>query len=99
VYLARLGRRSAAHADAEAVLKRNPPPLFRYQVAGIFALTSATHPKDADNAVRVLATALHDHAGLEHLDSDPDLAPIRKDPRFQAVAEAAKKLNAPLGRR
>jgi tetratricopeptide (TPR) repeat protein len=98
VYLARLGKRDLAHADAAEVLKRNPPPLFRYQVAGIFALTSASHPKDADEAVKLLAAALHDHGGLEHVDSDPDLASLRKDARFQSVVLAAKKLNTPLSK-
>jgi tetratricopeptide (TPR) repeat protein len=98
VYLARLGKRDLAHADAAEVLKRNPPPLFRYQVAGIYALTSGTHPKDADEAVTLLAAALHDRGGMEHVDSDPDLAPLRKDARFQSVVLAAKKLNAPLSR-
>ncbi len=98
VYLARLGEREAAHADAAEVLKRNPTPLFRYQVAGIFALTSATHPKDADAALKLLAYALHDRGGLEFVDSDPDLTPLRKDVRYDAVVAAAKKLNAPLSK-
>jgi serine/threonine protein kinase/lipoprotein NlpI len=99
VYLARLGKRDLAHADAAEVLKRNPPPLFRYQVAGVFALTSTTHPKDADEAVKLLAAALHDRGGLEHVDTDPDLVALRKDARFQSVVQAAKKLSAPLATR
>jgi serine/threonine protein kinase/cytochrome c-type biogenesis protein CcmH/NrfG len=99
VYLARLRQRDAAHADAAEVLQRNPPPLLRYQVAGVFALTSISHAQDADQAVKLLAAAMHDHGGLEYVDTDPDLAPLRRDARFQAVVQAAKKLNTPLGGR
>jgi eukaryotic-like serine/threonine-protein kinase len=92
VYLARLGRRSAAHADAKEVLKRQPPPFYRYQVAGIYALTSKTHPADAEMALRLIAAALQEGVGLEYVDGDTDLEPILKQPRFKSLVDAAKTL-------
>ena len=55
-------------------------------------------PNDADEALKLLADALHDRGGLEFVDSDPDLARLRKDARFREVVAAAKKLIAPLSK-
>ncbi len=99
VYLARLGKRAAAHADAAEVLKRDPPALFRYQVAGIYALTSKTHPADANEAIRLLASAFQDRTGLEYVGSDPDLAPLGPDAGFRKLVEAARELETRAGRK
>ena len=45
VYLARLGRRDTALADAEA-LEEDRSPFIRHQAAGIYALTSRVNPDD-----------------------------------------------------
>jgi tetratricopeptide (TPR) repeat protein len=94
VLLARLGKRDTALADAAAVLKANPPPLIRYQVAGIFALTSETHPADRAEALRLLASAFRDNEGLSYVPTDPDLDPIRDDPDFRKLVDAARTLEA-----
>jgi tetratricopeptide (TPR) repeat protein len=89
VLLARLGRREAAHADARAALAGDDRPFNAYQVAGIYALTSKQQPDDAREALRLLSAALQKGVGLEYVDDDHDLDPIRGRPEFgQAVAAA-----------
>jgi serine/threonine protein kinase/predicted Zn-dependent protease len=92
VLLARLGRREAAIADATVALRLSDEPFTRYQVAGIFALTSTTHPEDRSEALRLLASALRDKEGLTLLPTDPDLKPIREDPALSRLVEAARTL-------
>jgi tetratricopeptide (TPR) repeat protein len=93
VVLARLGRRAEAHRDAVAALKADHRPFTRYQVAGIYALTARTTPSDALEAVRLLASAFRDGVGLNLVDSDSDLNPIRQRPEFQRVLDAARTLS------
>ena len=76
VYLARLGKREAAHRNAEEALQINADPATRYQIAGVYALTSKDHPEDRQEAFRLLASALKKDYGFEDLDSD------RNWPRF-----------------
>ncbi|MBA4065199.1 MAG: hypothetical protein C0501_16090 [Isosphaera sp.] len=96
---ARLGRRDAAHADAAAVLDGEPAPFTRYQAAGVFALTSKTHPDDRKEALRLLASALRDKEGLAHVPTDHDLDPVRSDPEFGKLVEAARVLAAAPAKR
>src|SRR5205085_1274043 len=50
VYLARCGRRADAHKEAEEALQLSGDPATRYQVAGVYALTSKTNPEDRAEA-------------------------------------------------
>jgi serine/threonine protein kinase/tetratricopeptide (TPR) repeat protein len=86
VLLARLGKRQAAHQDAEESLRRDVQPATVYQVAGIYALTSKQEPEDAKQAFLLLNCALDKGYGRNLLGIDPDLEPIRKDPEFQRLA-------------
>ena len=95
VYLARAGRRDAAHRAAEDALELSPDPATRYQVAGAYALTSKTHPEDRADAFRQLTAALKAGYGFQHLDNDPDLAPVRGVPEFESLVAAAKALRQP----
>ena len=90
VLLARLGRRDAATAEAEAVLSRKPIGPIVYQIAGVYALTSAEHPADRLVALRLLEEAFNQRAGLNDVDQDPDLNPIRNDPEFQRLLKATR---------
>lgn len=92
VLLARLGRREAALADAAVALALSQEPFNRYQVAGIFALTSRTHPDDRPEALRLLASALRDKEGLALVSTDPDLEALRGDPGLNRILEAARAL-------
>jgi tetratricopeptide (TPR) repeat protein len=98
VVLARLGNREAAHADAVAVLQLDPTPFTRYQMAGVYALTSGTHPADKAEALRLLASALQDREGLRQLPGDRDLDPLRADPGFHKLVVAAQTLAEVAGR-
>jgi tetratricopeptide (TPR) repeat protein len=92
VYYARLGRRNDAHRDAEQALQLNGDAATRYQVAGVYSLTSKENPDDRKEAFRLLAGALKKDYGFELLDIDPELAPIRDLPEFKNLVSAARAL-------
>jgi hypothetical protein len=58
-----------------------------YQVAGIFALTSRTHPADQDEAMRLLTSALRQGYGRDMIATDEDFAPLRSTARWQRLLE------------
>ncbi len=93
VLLARHGDRAAAHADAERCLADGPTDFARYQLAGVYAQTSRTHPADAATCYRLLADALHRGVGFDFVDDaklDPDLDPVRGRPEFRLIVDAAR---------
>jgi serine/threonine protein kinase/Tfp pilus assembly protein PilF len=90
VLLARLGKRRAAHQDAEECLRRDIQPATLYQVAGIYALTSKHTPEDAKQAFLLLNCALDKGYGRDLLGIDPDLDPIREQPDFKRLAAQLK---------
>ena len=92
VLLARAGDREAALRDAEVCLRNATDPATLYQVAGIYAQTSKVNPDDRREAIRLLASALRQGYGLELIDRDGDLDPIRKLPEFIRLVEAAREL-------
>jgi tetratricopeptide (TPR) repeat protein len=94
VLLARIGKRSAAHADAEAALLLDTQPPTLYQAACIYALTARKKPEDRLRAFQLLAGALKQGFGLQWIDEDSDLDSIRKDKEFQTIVDAAKKLHS-----
>jgi tetratricopeptide (TPR) repeat protein len=101
VLLARLGRREAALRDAEEALRLDTRPATRYQVAGIYALSSRQHADDRLEAFRLLSSALRSGYGFELLEADPDLEVVRRLPEFRRLVAAAQALRAgtPAGRR
>lgn len=89
VLLARLGQREDAHKEAERALTLSADPLITYQLAGVFAQTSAAKPTDADRAFTLLRQAIRDgFADPRTLAADPDLDPIRSRPEFTALTTA-----------
>jgi serine/threonine protein kinase/tetratricopeptide (TPR) repeat protein len=96
VLRARLGRREAAQQDARAALLRDTRAPMLYQVAGVYALSARDHPEDRREALRLLREALQQGFGLDVIDNDPDLAPLRADPQFQDLLKGAKALQARL---
>ena len=92
---ARLSKRDSALADASEALVIDPSPLTLYQVACIYAQTSKqNHPEDRREALALLSSALKNGAGLEWVDDDHDLDPVRDDPKFQEIVTAARALEA-----
>jgi eukaryotic-like serine/threonine-protein kinase len=91
VLRARLGDRAAAHADAREALKLSEAPMTKYQLAGVYALTSKARADDRREALSLLDGALRAGYGFEHLKDDPDLDPIRADAEFQKTVDAARK--------
>jgi tetratricopeptide (TPR) repeat protein len=94
VYFARLGQRDAALRDAKECLQRDTWPSTLYQVAGIYALNARQHRDDRHEAFRLLSSALRKGYGFELLAQDRDLDPIRDDPEFHKLVEAARILRA-----
>jgi serine/threonine protein kinase/tetratricopeptide (TPR) repeat protein len=93
VLRARLGDRNGALADAEAALHRERNPFRLYQVACIYALTSRQEAADRWKAYDLLAAALKGGFGLDLLATDDDLDPLRQQPEFKRLVEAATAIN------
>jgi tetratricopeptide (TPR) repeat protein len=93
VLLARLGRRDAAHKEAEQAQLLSEDWAVTYQAACVYALTSKTHPEDRKKALELLGRAYADgFRAVYKLDRDPDLAPIRGTPEFAKLASSMKNL-------
>ena len=87
---ARLGRRDLALADAKAALARDRHPATVYRAGCTYALTSRHNPADAKEALRLVSAALRQGYGLDWLGGDRDLDPIREQPEFRRLTEAAR---------
>ncbi|HKA08014.1 MAG TPA: protein kinase, partial [Gemmataceae bacterium] len=92
VLLARAGKRAAAIRDAEEALLRDTKGPNLYQVACIYALTSREEPADRVKAFELLRSGLRSGFGLDLVDTDSDLDPIRKDPAFDRIVTEARNL-------
>ncbi|MBM3980430.1 MAG: hypothetical protein FJ304_09105 [Planctomycetes bacterium] len=90
VLRARLNDRDGALKDAREALRLTERPATKYQVAGIYAMTSRAHPEDRREAFSLLDSALRDGFGFEYLDKDKELDPIRTDPEFKKIVDAAR---------
>jgi serine/threonine protein kinase/Flp pilus assembly protein TadD len=96
VLLARLGKRTEAHRDADHCLARDHQALTLYQLAGVYALTSKTTPADRRQAFRLLSAALQKGFGFDLLETDRDLDPIRRCPEFQRLVSAARAIRTTM---
>jgi serine/threonine protein kinase/Tfp pilus assembly protein PilF len=94
VLLARMGKREEAHADARAALEMDNKPSTYYQAANVYALTSRLNPDDKLLAFPLLSIALRGGFGLNVLEQDSDMDPIRKHPEFIRLQKAAQALQA-----
>ena len=96
VLLARLGETAKARRDAQECLLRERSPFYLFQMAGLYAQLSK-HEKNGDaraEALRLLGNALRNgFKDVELLKSDADLEPVRNDPAYQRLADAAMRLN------
>jgi tetratricopeptide (TPR) repeat protein len=92
VLAARLGRRAQAHADAEDALLRDAGPPRLYQAGCIYALTSRQEPEDRTRALHLLSSALRKGYGLDLVDTDHDLDPLRDLPEFRRLIAAVRAL-------
>jgi serine/threonine protein kinase/Tfp pilus assembly protein PilF len=90
VELARRGQREAALRDAAEALLRDTRPPNLYQVACIYALTSKTNPEDKAEALKLLWASLKTGFGLDIVDTDTDLDPLRKGAEFKRLVAAAR---------
>lgn len=98
VLLARAGDRAAAIRDAEAAMLLDTKAPILYQAACVFAQTSRKHSDDKRDARRLLWGALRTGYGLDVVDSDSDLDPLRDDPTFKTLVSDAQRLHAELPR-
>jgi len=95
VLQARAGRQEPARADARAALLVDASPSSFYQAACIFALTSRQDAADRAEACQLLSAALRGGFGLDLVDDDTDLAPLRGLPEYRRLVEAARALARP----
>ena len=65
-------------------------PANLYQVGCIYALTSKTNAEDKKEAFHLLWSAVKGGFGLDLLDTDSDLDPLRKDPQFATLVAYAR---------
>ena len=93
VLLARDRKRANAIRDAEEALLRDTKGPNLYQVACIYALTSRDEPGDRLKALELLNSGLRSGFGLDLVDTDTDLDPIRKDPAFERIVTEARSLH------
>ncbi|HEV2948163.1 MAG TPA: protein kinase [Gemmataceae bacterium] len=97
VYHARLSERELAIEDAEFSIHQDKSAANVYQLAGIYALTSRTMPKDRQEALRLLSLALTKDVGLvDVIPNDKDLDSIRQDASFIQLVDKARSLRASL---
>ncbi len=94
VLLAILGRRDAALADARESVWRDTGPHILYQVAGIYAMTSKLVPEDRTESYRLLSTALRNGFGFDEMADDRELDPIRQQPEFRRLLDAARAIRS-----
>jgi hypothetical protein len=57
-------------------------------------LNSQNKPENRLQALHLLSQALRHNFGLDLVDQDSDLDPIRNDPEFRRVVKAARELRA-----
>src|SRR5262249_12717592 len=98
VLRARQGRRAEAHDDAREALARDRTALTLYQVANIYALTSRQEARDADRAIPLMCAALALGFGLDVIDGDTDMDPVRDLPGFRRALDAFRELQREAGR-
>jgi tetratricopeptide (TPR) repeat protein len=92
---ARLGKWDAAKADAKETLKRDESPRNLFQVGAIHALLTQHDPAYKTEAIRLLTAALKGGFGYDHIERDPDLAPIRDTAEFRRLVESVRLISAP----
>jgi eukaryotic-like serine/threonine-protein kinase len=89
VVLARLKKRDQALDLIDKALARSADGLTTYQAACVYALTSRVEPDDAATALYYLREALDLRFGMQHIDTDKDLAPVRNHPGFDKLSRLA----------
>jgi serine/threonine protein kinase/Tfp pilus assembly protein PilF len=94
IFRARLGQRDAAHEDGWQAARLSPTGEVFYRQACIYALTSRSHPDDRNEAFRLLALALRRGFGHAWLEREPDLEPLRTDPRYHELIRAVQTFEA-----
>ncbi len=98
VLFARLGNMPAARRDAETTLTLDTSADTAYRVAGIYAQLSKLNKSDGNDLNRaweLLHDALRQQPQLvaSYLPRDPDIEPLKTDPRWPAVVEILTKLD------
>jgi serine/threonine protein kinase/tetratricopeptide (TPR) repeat protein len=97
VLLARQGRRQEAHADVRESLARDRSAPTLYQAANVFALTSKVVTSDAERVIPLLSAALWNGFGLDVIDEDGDMNPVRDRADFQRLVEVVRELQKEIG--
>ncbi len=90
VLFARQGKRLDALNDVKQLLRNSKSPTHMFQAACALSLTSSETNFDAHRGMLMLSKAvLQDPQLLRRAKTDPDLAELRKMPKFEALINAA----------
>jgi serine/threonine protein kinase/predicted Zn-dependent protease len=93
VNLARQGHAAEAAEEAQFVLSLDRSAYFLYKVGSLYAVLAGTDPNAKEQAFQLLGHALRKgYDKPEEFATDPDLNPIRSDPEFRKLSEAALQL-------
>jgi len=94
VLLARLGKRTDAHAEVEQALRLTPKDSeIIYRAACVYSLTSVIEPADKTKALAYMQSAItNGYKRIKLIETDGDLDNIRNTPRFREITEAAASL-------
>lgn len=98
VLYARKGDAVKAIADAQHALSLSSDAFLKYMAACIYALSAKGEQEEAhrQEALKLIADSLKKDASLaSSMATDPDLANLHSDQRFQKLLAAANALNAP----
>ena len=93
VLLARMGdHRKEATGRRRGIVAARQRTVYFYQVACIYALTSQQEKNDQVKALQLLSASIRTGFGLDMIEKDSDLDPIRELPQFKKIVEAARDL-------
>jgi serine/threonine protein kinase len=98
VLFARKGQREPALTDVRESLARDRSAGTLYQAANVFALTSRQVASDRDKVIPLLAAALWGGFGLDVVDTDSDMDPVRESPAFRGLIAVVRELEAQIPR-
>ena len=90
VLLARARHDDEASQLIEKILEENSSGPVHYQAACVFGLASRQESQLVERAIEHLQQALAQGYGRELLATDPDLHPLRIDPRFRELATGSQ---------
>jgi hypothetical protein len=92
VVLARLNEPKLAKERIKAALLREQSGMVYYYAGSTYALTAKNDPDDADIGIMYLRRALYARFGTDVIETDNDLAALKRKPSFKELLRQAATL-------